>query len=50
MYDVRGREVKRIAVNHTQTTMDVGDLQNGIYFLKIATEKEVLTQKVHIIQ
>ncbi len=50
MYDVRGRKVKRITVNHSQTTIDVGDLQNGMYFLKISTEKGVLTRKVQIIQ
>ena len=50
VYDIMGKEVRHLAVQGTLTTIDVSNLQNGIYFLKINTEQGILTRKVQVIR
>ncbi len=45
VYDSMGKEVKRFPVNATSTTLDISDLQKGIYFLKIETETGTVTKR-----
>jgi len=50
LYDVMGRKVQYLPVNAPSTTVDVSDLPNGIYVVKISTASGVLTRKVQIIR
>lgn len=50
LYNTMGQKVKQISINAPQTTMDVSNLQPGMYFLKIITEQGILTRKVQIIR
>jgi len=48
LYDVMGKKVRYLTVNAFSTTVDVSDLPNGIYVVKINTASEVLVRKVQI--
>ena len=50
MYDVTGREVKRFSINSNKTTLDISDVQNGMYVVKINSEQGIFTRKVQIIR
>lgn len=50
LYDIMGKELKHFIVNATHATFDVSDLQAGMYFLVITTEKGMITKKVQIIR
>ncbi|MDY0015755.1 MAG: T9SS type A sorting domain-containing protein, partial [Bacteroidales bacterium] len=50
LYDVMGRKVKHIPVNAPSTTVDVSDLPNGIYVVKINTANGVLVRKVQVVR
>jgi hypothetical protein len=45
-----GKELKHFIVNATHATFDVSDLQAGMYFLVITTEKGMITKKVQIVR
>lgn len=50
IYDVMGKEIKHYSINATESTLDVSNLQPGIYFLKITTEQGIFTRKVQVIR
>ena len=50
MYDVTEREGQRFTINRNKTTLDISDVQNGMYIVKINTEQGILTRKVQIIR
>jgi PKD repeat protein len=50
LYDVMGRKVKHLPVNAPSTTVDVSDLPNGIYVVKISTASGVLVRKVQVVK
>lgn len=46
IYDVSGKLMKTIEINNQQlNTLNISDLQNGLYYLKGVTEEEVLFSK-----
>jgi len=45
IYDLLGKEVKRFSINTTHTTLDIHDLQNGMYFMEVETENGKITKK-----
>jgi hypothetical protein len=50
LYDVMGRKVQHLTVNAFSTTVNVSDLPNGIYVVKINTASEVLVRKVQVVK
>ena len=50
LYDVMGRKVKHFPVNTPSTTVNVSDLPNGIYIVKISTASGVLVRKVQVMR
>ena len=50
LYDVMGRKVQHLPVNAPSTTVDVSDLPNGIYVVKINTASGVLVRKVQVVR
>ena len=50
LYDVMGRKVQHLTVNAFSTTVNVSDLPNGIYVVKINTASEVIVRKVQIMR
>ncbi|MDY0015269.1 MAG: leucine-rich repeat domain-containing protein [Bacteroidales bacterium] len=50
LYDVMGRKVQHLPVNAPSTTIDVSDLPNGIYVVKISTASGVLVRKVQVMR
>jgi PKD repeat protein len=46
LYDVMGRKVKHLPVNAPSTTVDVSDLPNGIYVVKIITDEGIIIRKM----
>ena len=50
LYDVMGRKVKHLPVHAPSTTIDVNDLPNGIYVVKINTASGVLVRKVQVVR
>ncbi|MDD4210723.1 MAG: T9SS type A sorting domain-containing protein [Bacteroidales bacterium] len=50
LYDVMGRKVQHLPVNAPSTTIDVSDLPNGIYVVKISTANGVLVRKVQVVK
>ncbi|MBP7102878.1 MAG: T9SS type A sorting domain-containing protein [Bacteroidales bacterium] len=45
-----GRKVQHLPVNTPSTTIDVSDLPNGIYVVKISTASGVLVRKVQVVK
>jgi hypothetical protein len=50
LYDVMGRKVQHLTVNAFSTTVNVSDLPNGIYVVKINTASKVIVRKVQIMR
>lgn len=50
LYDVSGRMLKRVFVHATKTSLDVSDLQNGIYVVKITTTSGMLVRKIQVVR
>jgi len=50
LYDVMGKKVRYLTVNAFSTIIDVSDLPNGIYVVKINTASDVLVRKVQIMR
>jgi hypothetical protein len=50
LYDVMGRKVQHLPVNAPSTTVDVSNLPNGIYVVKINTASGVLVRKVQVMR
>jgi PKD repeat protein len=50
LYDVIGKKVRYLTVNAFSTIVDVSDLPNGIYVVKINTASEVLVRKVQVVK
>ena len=50
MYDVTERKGQRFTINRNKTTLDISDVQNGMYIVKINTEQGMVTKKVQIIR
>ena len=50
LYDVMGIKVQPLPVNAPSTTLDVSDLPNGIYVVKISTANGVLVRKVQVVR
>ncbi|MCL2168373.1 MAG: T9SS type A sorting domain-containing protein, partial [Lentimicrobiaceae bacterium] len=49
VFDVYGRKLHSSTcplVHSSTTTIDISDLQSGIYFVKITTEEGIITKKV----
>jgi len=46
LYDIQGRLVQAIQINAPSAQIDLTDRQSGIYFIKIATAKGVMVEKV----
>lgn len=50
VYDIMGREIRKHSINATKSTLDISNLQSGMYFLKIITEQGILTRKVQVVR
>jgi hypothetical protein len=50
LYDVMGRKVQHLPVNAPSTTVNVSNLPNGIYVVKINTASGVLVRKVQVVR
>ena len=50
VFDITGRQVKRIISNEFQTTIDVSNLPTGMYIAKINTDQGLLTRKVQVVR
>jgi Secretion system C-terminal sorting domain len=46
LFDVQGRLLEAISVNDITTTLDIASRANGIYFIKIATDKGMKVEKL----
>ena len=46
VFNTLGQRVFNIAVDADQVTMDLGQFEAGIYFLRIETENDCVTQRV----
>lgn len=46
LYDIQGRLLQTIIVNKNQTTMDVSNQSNGVYFLKVISDKGSKVEKI----
>lgn len=49
IYDLQGREIKQFSLTG-QTSLDVSDLQSGIYFLNILSQGQIVTYQKIIIE
>lgn len=50
IYNVMGEKIRQMMINNNTTTIDVSDLNSGMYFLAVTTEKGMITKKVQIIR
>lgn len=46
IFDISGKKVLDFSMNNSQVTIDVSELNSGIYFVKIFTEKGVYLNKI----
>jgi hypothetical protein len=46
LYDIQGRLLQRNTENKTNTTLDISNKSDGIYFLKVTTEKGSSVEKL----
>ena len=44
VYDVYGKLLKTVEVNGNMVELDVRDLSAGMYFVRVSTEKDVVTK------
>ncbi|NLK56312.1 MAG: T9SS type A sorting domain-containing protein [Bacteroidales bacterium] len=50
LYNIMGKKMRHYFVNENNKTLDVSDLNNGMYFIKIHTDEGVLTRKIQIMR
>ena len=50
LYDISGRLLKRVSVHANTTSLDVSDLQNGIYLIKITTRDAAFVRKIQVVR
>ncbi len=50
LYDVSGRLLKRVSVHAAKTSLDVSDLQNGIYIIKITSPDAAFVRKIQVVR
>jgi hypothetical protein len=48
--DMQGKVVKRVNVNGTKTTLDVSDIDAGIYFLTLKDEKSMANSRISVVR
>lgn len=48
VYDIVGREVKSVLVKKDEMTVDVNDLDNGVYFISVETRNGLISKKIVI--
>jgi uncharacterized membrane protein YciS (DUF1049 family)/uncharacterized protein (DUF2236 family) len=48
LYDISGRMVRNKTLSNVNSTMDVSQLQNGVYILELSNEKGKATKKISI--
>lgn len=46
MYDIQGRMLRTAVVNANATTLDVSDKANGVYFIRITSDKGQKVEKL----
>ena len=46
VYDISGKLVQKLNASGSETTLDLSDAANGIYFVKITSDDEVVTRQV----
>ena len=46
LFDVQGRILQTDIVNETSKVIDISDKQNGVYFIKVTTDKGIKVEKV----
>ena len=47
LFDVSGKEVKTVSnINNNQTIISLSDIENGLYIVKIVTEKGIINKKI----
>ena len=45
IFDMLGKEVKHIFIKDTKTTLNINELNNGFYFLRIQTERGIINKR-----
>ena len=50
IYSICGQKIRKLLLNDTQKTLDVSNLPNGIYVVKINTASGVLVRKVQVVR
>ncbi|MFA6923363.1 MAG: sugar-binding protein [Bacteroidales bacterium] len=50
IYDVCGKEVKSVSISSNETTINRGELQNGIYFYSVINNNEKITNGKIVVQ
>jgi hypothetical protein len=48
--DINGKVIKAKQVNHTINTFDLSNYENGIYFVKVITNNQIITKKINLIK
>ena len=46
IYNIQGKLIKKIILNSTQTTIDIGDFESGLYFVKVQGDNQTLIRKI----
>ena len=47
LFDVSGKEVKTVSnINNNKTVISLSDIENGLYIVKIVTEKGIINKKI----
>src|SRR5690606_26676946 len=50
MYDIHGREVKNIETNQAKTTIDISDLPNGVYMMRLNLDGVIYTKRWSVVR
>ena len=50
IYDIHGQEMKSMEINNTEHTMDITNLDNGIYLIKVCDNKKIVIQNKILIK
>lgn len=50
LFNITGQQISTFNVNNTTAQIDVAELANGIYFLKINTENGMVTKKFNVVK
>lgn len=48
--DINGKTIKTLRVQKSQTVIDLSEFENGIYFIKVKTENDIITKKISLIR